>query len=73
MSVRMPEVNGEVLARRERIVATLRSIVPGEGVIAGEREMKPYERGWGSSNGPWVLRRQGDKRVGSPFRNIKSA
>jgi glycolate oxidase len=24
-------------------VATLRSIVPGEGVIAGEREMRPYE------------------------------
>ncbi|MGC1464277.1 MAG: FAD-linked oxidase C-terminal domain-containing protein, partial [Pseudolabrys sp.] len=43
MSVRMPEVNGEVLARRERIVATLRNIVPGEGVIAGEREMRPFE------------------------------
>src|SRR5665648_1179505 len=43
MSVRMPEVDGAVLARRERIVAALRTIVPGEGVIAGEREMKPYE------------------------------
>jgi glycolate oxidase len=43
MSVRMPELDGAVLARRERIVAALRQIVPGEGVIAGEREMCPYE------------------------------
>jgi glycolate oxidase len=43
MSVRMPEVDGAVLARRERIVAALHTIVPGEGVIASEREMKPYE------------------------------
>src|ERR1022692_1423453 len=43
MSVRMPEVDGAVLARRERIAAALRTIVPGEGVIAGEREMRPYE------------------------------
>src|ERR1017187_8800404 len=27
----------------ERIVAALPTIVPGEGVIASEREMKPYE------------------------------
>jgi glycolate oxidase len=32
-----------VLARRDRIVAGLRAIVPGEGVIAAEREMRPYE------------------------------
>jgi glycolate oxidase len=43
MSVRMPEPDGAVLARRDRIVAALRQIVPGEGVIAGEREMRPYE------------------------------
>jgi glycolate dehydrogenase FAD-linked subunit len=43
MSLRMPEVDGAVMARRERIVAALRQIVPGEGVIAGEREMRPYE------------------------------
>src|SRR5271169_5895133 len=43
MSVRMPEMDGAVLARRERIVAALHTIVPGEGVIASEREMKPYE------------------------------
>ena len=43
MSVRMPELDGAVMTRRERIVAALRQIVPGEGVIAGEREMRPYE------------------------------
>ncbi len=43
MSVRMPEADGAVLARRERIVAALRTIVPGEGVIASEREMRPFE------------------------------
>jgi glycolate dehydrogenase FAD-linked subunit len=43
MSVRMPELDGAVVARRDRIVAALRHIVPGEGVIAGEREMRPYE------------------------------
>jgi glycolate oxidase len=43
MSVRMPELDAEILGRRDRIVAALRSIVPGEGVIAGEHEMRPYE------------------------------
>jgi len=43
MSVRMPEADQTVLGRRERIVAALRTIVPGEGVIAAEREMRPYE------------------------------
>ncbi len=43
MSVRMPEPDQAVLGRRERIVAALRTIVPGEGVIAAEREMRPYE------------------------------
>src|SRR5215475_515671 len=39
----MPPLDQAVLARRERIVAALRAIVPGEGVIAAEREMRPYE------------------------------
>src|SRR2546429_7895932 len=39
----MPQPDEAVLARRERIVAALRDIVPGEGVIAAEREMRPYE------------------------------
>jgi glycolate oxidase len=43
MPVRMPELDAEILGRRDRIVAALRSIVPGEGVIAAEREMRPYE------------------------------
>ena len=43
MSLKMPEVDNAVLARRDRIVAALRTIVPGEGVIVTEREMKPFE------------------------------
>ena len=43
MAVRMPEADSVVLAKRERIVAGLRAIVPGEGVISTEREMKPFE------------------------------
>src|SRR3954463_10319904 len=43
MSVRMPDADQTVLARRDLIVAALRAIVPGEGVIAAEREMRPYE------------------------------
>jgi glycolate oxidase len=43
MSVSMPEPDGAVLARRESIVAALAEIVPGEGVIAAERAMRPYE------------------------------
>jgi glycolate oxidase len=39
----MPEADQAVLGRRARIVAALRTIVPGEGVIDGEREMRPYE------------------------------
>ncbi len=43
MSVRMPEPDRSVLDRRARIVSQLRAIVPGEGVIAAEHEMRPYE------------------------------
>ncbi|MGU3494514.1 FAD-linked oxidase C-terminal domain-containing protein [Xanthobacteraceae bacterium A53D] len=41
--LRLPEADAGVLARREEIVAALRAIVPGEGVIDREREMRPYE------------------------------
>jgi glycolate oxidase len=41
--MKMPEPDRDVLGRRARIVAALSAIVPGEGVIAGEREMRPYE------------------------------
>ena len=43
MSVTMPEPDQAVLARRAEIVRDLSVIVPGEGVIAAEREMRPYE------------------------------
>ncbi len=43
MPVAMPAPDQAVLARRERIAAALRVMVPGEGVIAAEREMRPYE------------------------------
>src|SRR4026207_2368473 len=43
MSVVMPEADQAVLARRAQIVADLQAIVPGEGVIAAERAMRPYE------------------------------
>jgi glycolate oxidase len=39
----MPKPDADVLARRETIVAALRRIVPGEGVIASEPAMRPYE------------------------------
>ena len=41
--MQMPEPDQEVLARRSEIVDAMRAIVPGEGVIAEEREMRPYE------------------------------
>src|SRR5476651_195159 len=43
MSVRMPEADSAVLAMREAIIKALRAIVPGEGVIATTREMRPFE------------------------------
>jgi glycolate oxidase len=43
MSLKMPEPDAAVLARRAEIVRDLVAIVPGEGVIAHEREMRPYE------------------------------
>ena len=41
--MKMPEPDRAVLERRDEIVAALRAIVPGEGVIADDREMRPYE------------------------------
>jgi glycolate oxidase len=41
--LKMPEADRAILDRRDAILAALRAIVPGEGVIAHEREMKPYE------------------------------
>jgi glycolate oxidase len=43
MTIMMPASDQAVLARREAIVAALRMIVPGEGVIDSPAEMLPYE------------------------------
>lgn len=41
--VTMPEPDRAVLANRSRIVQDLRAIVPGEGVIADEDELRAYD------------------------------
>ena len=41
--MRMPEPDQAALAKREQIVAALRAIVPGEGVIASADELRAYE------------------------------
>src|SRR5438105_8999382 len=43
MSMKMPAAEAQVLSRRQEVVRALRAIVPGEGVIAAEHEMRPYE------------------------------
>ncbi len=43
MALRMPAPDQSVLARRREIVAALREIVPGEGVIDAEEELRAYE------------------------------
>jgi glycolate oxidase len=41
--MRMPEPDQAALAKRDAIVAELRAIVPGEGVIASADELRAYE------------------------------
>jgi glycolate oxidase len=41
--MRMPEPDAATLAKRDTIIASLRAIVPGEGVIAGADELRAYE------------------------------
>src|SRR6201997_2888922 len=43
MAILMPEADAAVLKRRAEIVAALRAIVPGEGVIDTPAEMRAYE------------------------------
>lgn len=43
MSLVMPELDRTVLARRAEIVAAMRKIVPGEGVIDSAIGMRPFE------------------------------
>lgn len=42
-AIAMPAPDEDVLARREDILKALQAIVPGEGVIHEEREMRAYE------------------------------
>ena len=41
--MRMPDPDRDVLSRRREIIAALRRIVPGEGVIAEEEELRAYD------------------------------
>jgi glycolate oxidase len=41
--MRMPEPDASIIARRAEIADALRSIVPGEGVIVAETELRAYE------------------------------
>jgi glycolate oxidase len=41
--LKMPPADASVLSRREEIIAALRQIVPGEGVITSEAERRAYE------------------------------
>src|SRR5688500_5444846 len=41
--LKMPPTNQDIFNRREEILAALRRIVPGEGVIATERQLRAYE------------------------------
>jgi glycolate oxidase len=43
VTLQLPPLDQTVLARRSEIVEALRAIVPGEGVIASNREMRAYE------------------------------
>jgi glycolate oxidase len=43
MTLTMPASDSTVLGRRAEIVASLREIVPGEGVIDSDAEMRPFE------------------------------
>src|SRR5215470_165139 len=43
MPLLMPQSDAAVLARRAEIVTALKRIVPGEGVIASEEAMRPFE------------------------------
>ena len=41
--MRMPEPDAAILARRDELIALFRQIVGGEGVIAEEEALRPYE------------------------------
>jgi glycolate oxidase len=41
--IRLPDPKPDILARRDEIIAALRTIVPGEGTISEPLRLKPYE------------------------------
>ena len=41
--MKMPEPDASIIARKDEIAAALRAIVPGEGVIVNDDELRPYE------------------------------
>jgi glycolate oxidase len=41
--MKMPAPDASVIARKDEIATALRAIVPGEGVIVDEQELRPYE------------------------------
>src|SRR5438552_12271380 len=43
MSIAMPAPDEATLAKRDRIIAAMRAIVPGEGVIGDPDSLRPYE------------------------------
>jgi glycolate oxidase len=43
MSLTMPKPKDDVLAKRQAIAAALSVIVPGEGVVANDNELRPFE------------------------------
>lgn len=43
MAIAFPAPRADVLAKRDRVVAALRAIVPGEGVITEEKERRAFE------------------------------
>lgn len=43
MSITMPLPDDATIAKRERIIAAMRAIVPGEGVIVDQNALRPWE------------------------------
>ena len=41
--IQMPKPDPVILSKRDEIVAALKAIVPGEGVVDDPTEMKPFE------------------------------
>ena len=41
--MRMPEPDANILAQRQDLVAALRKLVPGEGVVADDVALRVYE------------------------------